>query len=182
MTAPPDADLPRGVASPVSGPVVVHFDGACQTVRRRRIAAYGCTIEGAGFAHEEFGLAVPPDHPRATNNVAEYVGAIRALEWLVAVPYRGEVIVRGDSELVIRQIHGEYEVRAEHLKPYHERLRQLAAQFARVEFEWVRREENRRADNLSKAGIESVGYVPPRPASGGEKSVEGDDRTDGPAD
>ena len=151
-----DPTLPRGIAVDRPGPVVVHFDGACQTVAGRRFAAYGFTVEGAGLRHEENGLAVPPDHDRATNNVAEYVGAIRALEWLVVVPYRGEVTVLGDSELVIRQMHGEYEVRAEHLRPYHERLRQLAARFARATFSWVPREQNRRADELSKEGIWSA--------------------------
>jgi ribonuclease HI len=163
--APEDAELPRGLSAPAEiPPVLVHFDGACQTVGRQRIAGYGCTIAGVGIAYEESGLAVPPGHPRATNNVAEYIAAIRALEWLAALPYRGDLLVRGDSELVIRQMNGEYEVRAEHLKPYHERLRQLAGQFHHVEFEWVRREENRRADELSKEGIGSVWVAAPGPA------------------
>lgn len=176
-----DAGLPRGVAlSDPTASVTVHFDGACQTVGRRRVAAYGCTVEGAGLHHEEFGLAVPPGHPRATNNVAEYVGAIRALEWLAAVPFRGDVRVRGDSELVIRQVHGEYEVKAEHLRPYHERLVQLAGLFRHVEFEWISRDENRRADALSKAGIASVfsGSRRPPPAP----TEDGEPETDDPGD
>jgi len=160
-----DPELPRGVALPGADPVVVHFDGACQTIRGQRTAGYGCTIDGGGFRHEECGLAVPPGHLRATNNVAEYVGAIRALEWLVTTPYRGEVVVIGDSELVVRQASGEYEVRADHLRPYHERLRQLAGLFRRVEFRSIPREENRRADALSKAGIATVLGTGRRPLS-----------------
>ncbi len=91
--------------------------------------------------------------------MAEYVGAIRGLEWLVDQQYRGPVQVRGDSQLVVRQMGGEYAVRTEHLRAYHERLRQLASQFERVEFEWIPREENRRADELSKRAI--FGPVPP---------------------
>ncbi|MGB6500730.1 MAG: ribonuclease HI family protein [Thermoplasmata archaeon] len=171
---PEDEELPRGVVvSEKEPPVTVHFDGACQTVGRQRIAAYGCTIDGVGIDHEESGLAVPPGHPRATNNVAEYIGAIRALEWLAAVPYRGEVVVRGDSELVVRQMTGEYEVRAEHLKPYHERLKQLAGLFPHVEFEWIARDENRRADELSKEGIASVWVVAPGPARRRAEADEG---------
>ncbi len=164
---------------PDPGPVQVHFDGACQTVRRRRIAAYGFTVEGGGLSHAEGGLAVPPDHERATNNVAEYVGAIRALEWLVSVPYRADVVVQGDSELVIRQMNGEYEVRADHLRPYHDRLRQLAGLFRRVEFRWVRREENRRADELSKEGIGSVG-APARPVTDRPREPDDDDEAEDP--
>jgi ribonuclease HI len=149
----PDSVIPRGVAAIPDGPVHVHFDGACEEVGGRRVAAYGYTLEGAGLAHEEFGLAVPPGHPRATNNVAEYVGAICALEWLVGQRYTGGVSLAGDSQLVIRQMTGEYRVLSEGLRPYHERLVQLARAFRHVEFLWVPREENSRADELSKLGI-----------------------------
>lgn len=149
-----DRQLPRGVAAlPEGGSVHVHFDGACEEVRGLRVAAYGYTLEGAGYAHEEYGLAVPPGHPRATNNTAEYVGAICALEWLTGQGYRGEVRLAGDSQLVIRQMTGEYRVLSEGLRPYHERLVQLAGGFRRVEYVWVPREENTRADELSKQGI-----------------------------
>ncbi len=151
-----DRELPRGVATPPTGAVVVNFDGACEPARGGGIATYGFTVRGAGLLHEDHGLAVPPFHERATNNVAEYVAAICALEWLVKAGYTGEVVVEGDSQLIVRQMNGEYEVRAEHLRPYHERLHQLAARFARVEFRWVPREENTRADELSKMAIEGA--------------------------
>ncbi len=149
-----DARLPRGVASFGDGPVEVRFDGACERLGGRRVAAYGFTVRGSGLQHEDFGLAVPPGHPRATNNVAEYVGAICAMEWLVRRGYGGAVRVAGDSQLVVRQMRGEYRVRAGHLQPYHERLAQLSARFRAVEFVWIPREENFRADELSKRGLE----------------------------
>jgi len=137
--------------------VVVHFDGACQTIRGRRITAYGFCLQGEGaLRYEEHGLAVPPDHPRATNNVAEYVAAIRPLEWLVTRPYTGNVEMVGDSQLVVRQMTGEYRVREEHLLQYHARLEQLATRFRRVTFRWIPREENQRADALSKQAIEEA--------------------------
>lgn len=148
-----DRKLPRGIASGPEGPVHVHFDGACEEVEGRRVAAYGYTLEGGGLVHEDFGLAVPPAHPRATNNVAEYVAAICALEWLSRHGYHGDVRLAGDSQLVIRQMTGEYRVLAEGLRPYHVRLRQLAGSFRSVEFVWVPRAENARADTLSKRGI-----------------------------
>jgi len=148
---------PGEIASPPLLPVHVHFDGACEEVRGRRVAAYGFTVDGGGLRHEDFGLAVPPGHARATNNVAEYVGAICALEWLARAGYTGPVVVIGDSQLVVRQMRGEYRVRTEHLVPYHERLAQLAARFARVDYRWVPREQNTRADDLSKRGLEIEG-------------------------
>ncbi len=175
-----DLRLPRGVATAPAGPVEVNFDGACEPARGGGIATYGYTVHGGGLHHEDRGLAVPPFHPRATNNVAEYVAAICALEWLVRQGFDGEVVLQGDSQLVIRQMEGAYAVRAEHLKPYHERLRQLEARFRRVEFRWIRREENARADALSKEAIEDArsqvsGSRAPGSAGAGTDQSEPDD-------
>ncbi len=159
-----DRTLPRGIGS-ASGPVIVHFDGACQKVAGGPVATFGFTVEGAGYDHEDRGLAVPPHHERATNNVAEYVAAIRALEWLRGQGYAGEVVVRGDSQLVAEQMAGTYQVRAEHLRPYHDWLAQLAGGFARVEFQWIRREENVRADALSKTAIRDAAPEVRRPSN-----------------
>ncbi len=137
--------------------VRVHFDGACQPPTGPGIAAFGFTIQGPDVDIEECGLATRPFSEHSTNNVAEYVGAIRALEWLRAHGYRGPVVLRGDSQLVIRQMTGEYEVRTEHLKAYHDRLEQLAREFAAVTWEWIPREQNQRADELSKQAIEDAG-------------------------
>ncbi|MCI4358486.1 MAG: ribonuclease HI family protein [Thermoplasmata archaeon] len=136
--------------------VTVHFDGACQPPRSGGTAAYGFTISGEGLDREESGLAVPPGSERATNNVAEYTAAIRALEYLRDRGYDGAVLLVGDSQLVVRQMEGEYEVRAEHLRAYHQRLAALSKEFEEVRFLWVPRDENRRADELSKEAIERV--------------------------
>ena len=149
-----DEELPRGVATLGDGEVVVQFDGACQPPKGPGVAAFGFTVDGAGFAFEDHGLAVPPYSEHSTNNVAEYVGAIRALEWLRSRRYRGAVVVRGDSQLVIRQMRGEYRVRTEHLAAYHDWLGRLAKEFTAVEWEWVPREQNARADELSKRALE----------------------------
>ena len=148
-----EAHLPRGrVLLPAD--VHVHFDGACQPPGGGGVATYGFTIEGGGLSHEEKGLAVRPWSPRATNNVAEYTAAVRALEWLLAQGYTGPVRVMGDSQLVIRQINGEYKVLAPHLVEYHAQLRRLADSFERIQFVWIRREANSRADELSKQALE----------------------------
>jgi ribonuclease HI len=184
MTAPIEDDvLPRGITTLGNGPVHVHFDGACQPPRGGGVATFGYTIEGGGLDHEECGLATRPFSERATNNVAEYVAAIRALEWLRERGYHDEVIVSGDSQLVIRQIQGEYEVRKEHLKAYHARLLQLAAEFRSVRYEWVPRASNARADALSKEALllaagEARRYRPDR-AVEIEEDADPDDESGG---
>lgn len=145
--------IPRGRAV-LPAEVHVHFDGACQPPRGGGVATYGFTAEAPGLYHEERGLAVPPWTPRATNNVAEYTAAIRALEWLLAEGYFGSIRMMGDSQLVVRQMQGQYQVRAPHLQEYHAHLQRLVAKFLRVDFVWIPREANARADELSKAALE----------------------------
>lgn len=137
-------------------PVTVHFDGACRPPLGGGVATFGFVIEGAGLHHEAHGLARPPWDPESTNNVAEYTGALRALEWLVEQRFAGPVLLCGDSQLVIRQMRGEYRVRSPHLRPYASRLGLLSQRFAKVEYIWVPREENRRADLLSKVALEEA--------------------------
>ncbi|MCI4318616.1 MAG: ribonuclease HI family protein [Thermoplasmata archaeon] len=153
MTEPPlEPRIPRGTV--VHEPIVrVAFDGACQPPKGGGVATYGFVVEGEGLEHRDKGLAVPPWSPHATNNVAEYVAATRALEWLLERGYRGIVLVAGDSQLVIRQMQGEYEVRAEHLREYHAQLARLVAQFEDVRFSWIPREQNVEADRLSKEAL-----------------------------
>jgi ribonuclease HI len=145
--------------------VQVHFDGASVSVRGRFVGAWAFTVEGGGLDHEGMGqlaenpatsetaVSAQPGHTPSTNNVAEYTAAIKALEYLESVGFRGSVEVMGDSQLVIRQFTGEYSVKSAHLKALHERLKSLAKNFERVSFEWVPRELNSRADYLSKEAL-----------------------------
>ncbi|MGA8275455.1 MAG: ribonuclease HI [Thermoplasmata archaeon] len=148
-----DREIPRGVAAAPEGSVLVHFDGACEPARGGGVATFGYTIGGGGWDLEESGLAVRPYSERATNNVAEYVAAIQALERLHGLGWVGPLEVRGDSQLVIQQMRGEYAVRAPHLREYNTRLAQLAQTFAEVRWVWIPREQNSRADTLSKLAL-----------------------------
>jgi ribonuclease HI len=148
-----DERLPRGIVAAPDEPVVVHFDGACEPARGGGVATFGYTIDGGGWDLEDSGLAVRPYSERATNNVAEYVAAIQALERLFGLGWKGALEVRGDSQLVIQQMKGEYQVRAMHLRDYHARLAQLAATFTSVHWVWIPREQNTRADALSKEAL-----------------------------
>jgi ribonuclease HI len=146
-----DSNLPRGMT--IMPPLVeVHFDGACQPPHRG-VAGYGFVVHGEGLDYAEKGLAAPPYSDRSTNNVAEYVGAIRALEYLRKKGFQGQLVLLGDSELVIKQLTGEYEVRSEHLKAYHRHLMTLLESFRDPRVEWVPRAQNVEADELSKMAV-----------------------------
>lgn len=84
----------------------------------------------------------------ATNNAAEYQAVIRGLARALALGRRDVRLVT-DSELVARQISGQYKVRSEALKPLVALLRDLIAALDRFDVEHTLREGNRRADKLA---------------------------------
>ena len=91
---------------------------------------------------------------RATNNEAEYQAAIAGLESALALG-GGDLELRMDSELVIRQLLGRYKVRNERLRPHFERLQELRRSFDKVSLESVPRAKNARADELANLALDS---------------------------
>ena len=88
-----------------------------------------------------------------TNNVAEYRAVILALEKVLELG-GGSVTVCLDSELVVRQLRGEYRVREAHLQTLHRRALELLNRFSKYAIHSVPREENRRADQLANEAID----------------------------
>lgn len=70
---------------------------------------------------------------RTTNNEAEYHAVIGALEKAASTPYR-QIVIHSDSELVIRQINGEYTVKKSHLRELYLREKELEEHFDSVGF------------------------------------------------
>ena len=85
---------------------------------------------------------------RATNNEAEYRAAIAGLEAALALGARDVELVM-DSELVVRQLNMRYKVRNPSLRRLFGRIKDLQWRFASFQVRHVRREENRRADELA---------------------------------
>lgn len=83
-----------------------------------------------------------------TNNYAEYSAVVRALE--VAKELGGtDLVFRSDSQLLVRQLNGEYKVRSDNIRPLYEKIVSLISSFNSVSFEWVPRENNEVADRLT---------------------------------
>lgn len=113
-------------------------------------AGYGVRVEqpdGTVLAELHGGLGI------ATNNVAEYHGLLAALQWAIDHGHR-RVHVKADSELLVKQMRGEYKVKHPGLQPLYVRARLLVMQLDRVDFEHVRREYNKEADRLSNLGMD----------------------------
>lgn len=136
----------------------IFFDGLCEP-QPHGIGTYGYVIYRSGRKVKE-GAAFIGKGAGMTNNVAEYTAVVEALKLASANGLLdGEVVVKGDSQLVIRQLRGEYKIKSETSRKFFPVIRKLTSGF-NVRFEWVPREENMEADYLSKrAHEEHVGKI-----------------------
>lgn len=91
---------------------------------------------------------------QATNNVAEYQGLIRAVHAALDMGAT-ELTIHSDSELMVRQIHGEYRVKSEELRPLFQQAIALLRKAAKWKLLHVRREKNQRADQLVNAALDA---------------------------
>jgi ribonuclease HI len=93
---------------------------------------------------------------RATNNVAEWTALALGLQAAIDEGVRN-LAVRMDSELVVKQLSGEYRVKHPDLQPIHQRVRGLLRQFNHVDIRHVRRKENALADALVNKILDASG-------------------------
>jgi len=124
---------------------VVHFDGACSGNPGPMGA--GAVVEMGG-RRESFSRAFG----HGTNNQAEYHGLILGLRHALAWGAT-EVVVRGDSQVILRQLEGRYKVSAPKLQGLHQEAAGLLRNFGRVRLEWVARGENAAADEAARRAI-----------------------------
>ena len=152
-------------ANPSGPPAhVAYVDGASRG--NPGPAAYAVVLQGPGGQTQ---FEIGKYFGRATNNVAEYYALIAALD---AAQSRGikRLLVRSDSELLVRQMQGRYKVKSADLKPLHERAQKLARGFGYFAIEHVPREQNSEADALANRALDetsrstSSAATPPPPA------------------
>jgi len=89
----------------------------------------------------------------STNNVAEYMGLILGLKRAKAMGIK-ELEVLADSELLVKQLSGEYAVKAEHLRPLHDEAQGLIKGFQWLQVRHIPREDNAQADAMSNRAID----------------------------
>jgi len=89
----------------------------------------------------------------STNNVAEYMGLILGLKRAKAMGIK-ELEVYSDSELLVKQLAGEYQVKADHLRPLHDEAQTLLHGFSFIQVRHIPREENAQADAMSNRAID----------------------------
>jgi ribonuclease HI len=98
---------------------------------------------------------------RSTNNVAEYYGLIAALDYAQQHGIRA-LRVESDSELLVRQMLGQYKVKSPELRPLFERARKMAQGFDSFKISHVYREQNAEADALANEALDETSGTPRR--------------------
>ncbi len=93
-----------------------------------------------------------------TNNEAEYTALVKALE--AALELKAEkIMIFGDSELLVKQINGQYKVKSEKILPLYEQATGFLAQFKKWKIEHVYREKNKIADGLVNESLDKKSDV-----------------------
>ncbi len=135
-------------AGPPASKIIVYTDGGSRG--NPGLAAAGIVIQNeAGETIAQHAKVLG----NATNNEAEYQAVIFALEkikslWGKEQAKKTDIEVRMDSEVVGRQMLGEYKIEEERLYPFFIRLWNLRMEFKSVSFLIIRREKNKMADAL----------------------------------
>ncbi|HEY1424192.1 MAG TPA: reverse transcriptase-like protein [Candidatus Acidoferrum sp.] len=97
---------------------------------------------------------------RTTNNVAEYYGLIAALDYAQSNNIRA-LRIESDSELMVKQMRGQYKVKSTDLKPLFERAKKMSQTFSAFRIDHVYREQNKEADALANEAMDEVSGKPP---------------------
>lgn len=111
-----------------------------------------------------------------SSNSAEYEALIRGLEEARRLGC-DEILVRGDSQLVIRQLEGKFRVTSDKIRPLYDRVVALAREFERFDVQWIPREKNGHADRLSTAPLKDVPTGPEATATGAKREPLGSSPT-----
>ena len=133
--------------------VVAYIDGGSRG--NPGLAGYGVCIEHPdGTLCDELYESVGV----ATNNVAEYRGLLAALRYFLSHEYR-DAIIRSDSQLLVRQMRGEYRVRHSGLRWLSNAACELGDQLGQINFEHVPREMNVNADRLPNLAMDQAAAI-----------------------
>ena len=127
----------------------IHFDGSAAAPNPGNACFAFVHTENGIEKHFECGFI-----GKETNNMAEYYALFRALVYCKISDISG-IEIFGDSKLVINQVNGVWKIKSESLKSLHEKCKRLCQEM-KITLKWISRDDNQRADFLSKLPIEAI--------------------------
>jgi len=136
--------------------ILLQADGAYRG-KDGGVASYGYLVKkDSETIREDYNVLLDE---RVTNNYAEYMAVIKGLEWIKDSNLQFEnITIRSDSQLLVKQVNGEWSVNSDNLKDLYKKVRDLIGYFEDknkpVEIEHVGRENNVKADELSQLALE----------------------------
>lgn len=132
----------------------LYFDGACVPVNPGGDMGLGFWIEEDGKNIHSFSKFI--DHTtfptKTSNNIAEYLALKEGLQYCLSNGIT-ELQVFGDSKLVIEQMSGNWKMKKGLYLSYGEATKELVGEYTKIDFNWIRREENTIADSLSNRDV-----------------------------
>ena len=143
--------------------ITIFFDGLCRPRNPGGVATYGYVIYKDGEKVKS-GCGVVGSGAGMTNNVAEYSALKRAAEWVSRNGGDDEIVIKSDSQLVIHQMNGTWQIKSETSKKFVPEIRRLL-EGRKTRFIWIPREQNAEADLLSNVAYSQSGGK--RPDSAG---------------
>jgi ribonuclease HI len=153
-TAMADGDMmTRPVA--LSRDLTLFFDGGCEPVNPGGIGTYGWYLLDRGV-EVKWSTGVASSSHIMTNNLCEYQALGFALRWLSDQGWKGRLKIFGDSKLIVHQIRRDWKCNKKHLQALRQRCWELLREVCPdgYDIEWIPREENARADELSRMAYE----------------------------
>lgn len=135
--------------------IKVNFDGACGPMNPGgRCGGGAVLIKDNKILAEIFDEYIPEKFGETSNNVGEYYGLLKALEYLLENKLENETIfIEGDSNMVIMQMSGRWRIKKGIYRDIALKTKETVNRFKNIMFIWVPREENEWADELSKKAI-----------------------------
>jgi ribonuclease HI len=138
--------------------ITLFFDGLCRPKNPGGVATYGFVIYQDG-KEVKSGSGVIGSGTGMTNNVAEYSALKHAAEWVCRHGGEDEIVIKGDSQLVIHQMNGTWQVKSGTSKKFVPEIRRLL-EGRKTQFIWIPREQNAEADLLSNLAYNQQGRGP----------------------
>ncbi len=136
--------------------LTIHFDGGSRGNPGPASAGVVIHDSDTGKPVHEAGYFLG----KCTNNVAEYQGLLHALKHAGQLKAE-QLMIYSDSELLVRQVTGQYKVKSPDLKPLYTKAIELLHGFADWKIEHVRRDKNQRADELANLAMDHQSNVTP---------------------
>lgn len=143
------------------GLITCYFDGCCEPTNPGGSMGLGAIIYEDEKILFQYAICIHKGEHGITetsNNVAEYLACMRIVKYLIENKMQTRnILMRGDSKLVVEQMNGNWNMNKGAYIQWAKKVQEQLNQFPKINFQWIPREENEKADFLSKQKMKERG-------------------------